>query len=41
MDMDSDKSLQEELLKVTTGQNKPFESDNDVSHKVCSMLFYV
>jgi hypothetical protein len=39
MDMDSDKSLQEELLRVTTGQTGHSESDNDASHKVCSMLF--
>jgi hypothetical protein len=34
MDMDSDKSLQEELIKVTTGQTRPSESDNEASHKV-------
>jgi hypothetical protein len=39
MDMDSDKSLQEELLRVTTGQTGPSESNNDASHKVFSMFF--
>ncbi|PNF37796.1 hypothetical protein B7P43_G10138 [Cryptotermes secundus] len=34
MDMDSDKSLQEELLRVTTGQTGHSESDNEESHKM-------
>ena len=39
MDADSDKSLQEELQRFTTGQNGVSESDTGPAHKVCSMFF--
>lgn len=39
MDADSDKSLQEELQRFTTGQNGLCESDTGPTHKVCSMFF--
>jgi hypothetical protein len=39
MDMDSEISLQEELLRVTTGQTGHSASENDASYKVCCMLF--
>jgi len=38
MDADSDKSLQEELQRFTTGQNGLSESDTGPTHKVCSMF---
>jgi hypothetical protein len=41
MDVDSDKSLQEELLCVTTGQVGPSESDNEPTHKVCCVFLRV
>jgi len=36
MDADSDKSLQEELQRFTTGQNGLPESDTGPAHKVYS-----
>jgi hypothetical protein len=39
MEADSDKSLQEELHRFTTGQNGLSESDAGPTHKVCSMFF--
>jgi hypothetical protein len=38
MDVDSDKSLQEELVSVTAGQVVPPQSDDDPIHKVCYMF---
>jgi hypothetical protein len=39
MDADSDKSLQEELQMLTTGQNGLSESHTGPAHKVCSIFF--
>lgn len=39
MDADSDKSMQEELQRFTTGQNGLSESHTGPAHKVCSMFF--
>jgi hypothetical protein len=38
MDVDSDKSLQEELLGLTAEQVGLSESDDDPPHKVCYVL---
>jgi hypothetical protein len=38
MDVDSDKSLQDEVLRVTTGQIGPSEPDDDQKHKVCCVF---
>lgn len=39
MDADSDKSLQEELQRFTTGQNGLSESHTGPAHKVCNVFF--